>query len=96
MARSSIHTEEVAGADKEKKLISGEEQERKIMGYEEAMHKIKEATGVSDIQVHLTTYKARSYIYIYFCARLAENNMSLTPVSQVKYRNSCPKQFKLY
>ena len=53
MARSSIHTEEVAGADKEKKLISGEEQERKIMGYEEAMHKIKEATGVSDIQVHL-------------------------------------------
>ena len=52
MARSSIHTEEVAGADKEKKLISGEEQERKIMGYEEAMHKIKEATGVSDIQVH--------------------------------------------
>ena len=51
MARSSIHTEEVAGADKEKKAISGEEQERKIMGYEEAMHKIKEATGVSDIQV---------------------------------------------
>ena len=51
MARSSIHTEEVAGVDKEKKLISGEEQERKIMGYEEAMHKIKEATGVSDIQV---------------------------------------------
>jgi len=50
MARSSIHTEEVAGADKEKKAISGEEQERKIMGYEEAMHKIKEATGVSDIQ----------------------------------------------
>lgn len=50
MARSSIHTEEVAGGDKEKKAISGEEQERKIMGYEEAMHKIKEATGVSDIQ----------------------------------------------
>lgn len=53
MARSSIHTEEVSAADKEKKLISGEEQERKIMGYEEAMHKIKEATGVSDIQVGL-------------------------------------------
>lgn len=50
MARSSIHTEEAAGADKDKKHISGEEQERKIMGYEEAMHKIKEATGVSDIQ----------------------------------------------
>lgn len=50
MARSSIHTEEAAGADKDKKQISGEEQERKIMGYEEAMHKIKEATGVSDIQ----------------------------------------------
>ena len=31
--------------------VSGEEQERRIMGYEEAMHKIKEATGVSDIQV---------------------------------------------
>ena len=51
MARSSIHTEEMAGGDKDKKAISGEEQERKIMGYEEGMHKIKEATGVSDIQV---------------------------------------------
>lgn len=50
MARSSIHTEELTGAEKDKKMMSGEEQERKIMGYEEAMHKIKEATGVSDIQ----------------------------------------------
>ena len=64
MARSSIHTEEVAGADKEKKLISGEEQERKIMGYEEAMHKIKEATGVSDIQVHLIEVSAPLCGYI--------------------------------
>ena len=36
----------------EQKLqLSGEEQEKKISTYEEAMSKIKDATGVSDIQV---------------------------------------------
>ena len=37
----------------QKSQISGEEQERKINTYEEAMSKIKDATGVSDIQVSL-------------------------------------------
>ena len=35
----------------QKLQISGEEQEKKISTYEEAMSKIKDATGVSDIQV---------------------------------------------
>lgn len=35
----------------QKSQLSGEEQERKISTYEEAMSKIKDATGVSDIQV---------------------------------------------
>ena len=39
----------VAPAD-QKSQLSGEEQEKKISTYEEAMAKIKDATGVSDIQ----------------------------------------------
>ena len=34
----------------QKSQLSGEEQEKKISTYEEAMAKIKDATGVSDIQ----------------------------------------------
>jgi len=37
-------------ANDQKSQLSGEEQERKISTYEEAMAKIKDATGVSDIQ----------------------------------------------
>ena len=39
----------IAPAD-QKSQLSGEEQEKKISTYEEAMAKIKDATGVSDIQ----------------------------------------------
>ena len=47
----------ISSNSKDQKLqLSGEEQERKIGTYEEAMSKIKDATGVSDIQVHLIVF----------------------------------------
>ena len=47
---------------------------------------------------NLTTYKARSYIYIFiFVPVWQKNNMSLTSVSQVNYLSKpCPTQFKFY
>lgn len=48
LQRASLQQDE--GTNDQKSQLSGEEQERKITTYEEAMSKIKEATGVSDIQ----------------------------------------------
>lgn len=47
----------------QKSQLSGEEQERKITTYEEAMSKIKEATGVSDIQVSFKIFAFYMYIW---------------------------------
>ena len=41
----------ISSIPEQKSQLSGEEQEKKITTYEEAMSKIKDATGVSDIQV---------------------------------------------
>ncbi|XP_066916489.1 outer dynein arm-docking complex subunit 3-like [Clytia hemisphaerica] len=48
LQRASLQQDELS--HDQKTQISGEEQERKINTYEEAMSKIKDATGVSDIQ----------------------------------------------
>jgi len=49
LQRASLHQQD--DMSQEQKLqLSGEEQEKKISTYEEAMSKIKDATGVSDIQ----------------------------------------------
>ena len=47
--RASIQHDDLTA--EQKQLISGEEQEKKIGSYEEAFHAIKDATGVSDLQV---------------------------------------------
>lgn len=43
----------ISSIPEQKSQLSGEEQEKKITTYEEAMSKIKDATGVSDIQVRI-------------------------------------------
>lgn len=43
----------ISSIPEQKSQLSGEEQEKKIATYEEAMSKIKDATGVSDIQVRI-------------------------------------------
>jgi len=48
LQRTSIQQDDLA--HDQKSQLSGEEQEKKISTYEEAMAKIKDATGVSDIQ----------------------------------------------
>lgn len=48
LQRASIQQEDIT--HDQKSQLSGEEQEKKISTYEEAMAKIKDATGVSDIQ----------------------------------------------
>ena len=50
----------------QKSQLSGEEQEKKITTYEEAMSKIKDATGVSDIQVSFL-YELLFVRKLYFC-----------------------------
>ena len=52
-----LHLKTIPSPSTEQKVpLSGEEQERKITTYEEAMNKIKDATGVSDIQVHSASF----------------------------------------
>ncbi|XP_074655355.1 outer dynein arm-docking complex subunit 3-like isoform X2 [Tubulanus polymorphus] len=46
--RGSLTQDDLTGQDKQ--VISGEEQQQKITTYEEAFKRIKEATGVSDVQ----------------------------------------------
>jgi len=48
LQRASLQQDD--GGHEQKSQLSGEEQERQISTYEEAMSKIKDATGVSDIQ----------------------------------------------
>jgi myosin heavy subunit len=48
LQRASLQQDDMS--HDQKSQLSGEEQERKISTYEEAMSKIKDATGVSDIQ----------------------------------------------
>ena len=49
LQRASIQHDELT--PEQNKMVSGEEQEKKISSFEEAFLAIKEATGVSDLQV---------------------------------------------
>ena len=50
LQRASIQHDDLT-PDGQKQIVSGEEQEKKISSFEEAFLAIKEATGVSDLQV---------------------------------------------
>lgn len=82
--RASLQQDELVNESKVQ--MSGEEQERKITSYEEAMAKIKEATGVSDIQEVVQRFSSQGETQKHLEALKQTNEKSLIRLKEDKLK----------
>lgn len=82
--RASLNQEDLVSEAKVQ--MSGEEQERKISSYEEAMAKIKEATGVSDIQEVVQRFSSQGETQKHLEALKQTNEKSLIRLKEDKVK----------
>ena len=82
--RASVHQDDIP--HDQKSHMTGEEQERKITSYEEAMSKIKEATGVTDIQEVVQRFSSQGETQQHLEALKQTNEKSLIRLKEDKLK----------
>ena len=79
----------------QKSQLSGEEQEKKISTYEEAMAKIKDATGVSDIQEVVQRFLSQGDTQKHLEQLKINNDKMLVRLKEEKVSGDCHPSYFL-
>jgi len=85
LQRTSLQNEDLS--HEHKSGLSGEEQERKITTFEEAMSKIKDATGVSDIQEVVQRFSSQGDTQKHLDQLKINNEKTLVRLKEEKHKH---------